>query len=110
METVGDMQNFFIINTFSFFRNISFIRNIISVYRKLSHFVNKHIKVVSEISSFETCMSIQTSVKDDDSYEEFEDTKGVIRIRKSKKNRQRNVQKKKDKRTNSDLQNITQKT
>jgi hypothetical protein len=42
--------------------------------------------------------------------EEFEDTKGVIRIRKSKKDRQHNGQKKKDKRTNNDLQNITQKT
>jgi hypothetical protein len=39
-------------------------------------------------------------------YEEFDDTKGVIRIRISKKNRQRNDQKKKDKRTNNDLQNI----
>ena len=38
--------------------------------------------------------------------EEFEDTKGVIRIRKSKKNRQRNGQKKKFKRKNNDLQNI----
>jgi len=37
--------------------------------------------------------------------EEFEDTKGVIRIRKSK-DRQYNVQKKKYKRTNNDLQNI----
>ena len=36
--------------------------------------------------------------------EEFEDTKGVIRIRKSK-DRQHNDQKKKDKRTNNDLQN-----
>jgi hypothetical protein len=32
--------------------------------------------------------------------------KGVIRIRKSKKNRQHNAQKKKYKRTNNDLQNI----
>jgi hypothetical protein len=32
---------------------------------------------------------------------------GVIRIRKSKKDRQHNSQKKKDKRTNNDLQNIT---
>ena len=32
--------------------------------------------------------------------------KGVIRIRKSKKDRQHNGQKKKDKRTNNDLQNI----
>ena len=38
--------------------------------------------------------------------EEFEDTKGVIRIRKSKKNRQHNSQKKKYKGTNNDLQNI----
>ena len=38
--------------------------------------------------------------------EEFEDTKGVIRIRKSKKNRQHTGQKKKYKKTNNDLQNI----
>jgi hypothetical protein len=38
--------------------------------------------------------------------EEFEDTKGVIRIRNSKKDRQHNGQKKKDKRTNNDLQKI----
>jgi len=41
---------------------------------------------------------------------EFEDIKGVIRIRKLKKDRQHNDQKKKDKRTNNDLQNITNKT
>ena len=38
--------------------------------------------------------------------EEFEDTKGVIKIRISKKDRQHNGQKKKYKRTNNDLQNI----
>ena len=38
--------------------------------------------------------------------EEFEDTKGVIRIRISKKNRQHNGQKKKYKRANNDLQSI----
>jgi hypothetical protein len=38
--------------------------------------------------------------------EEFEDTKGAIRIRISKKNRQHYGQKKKYKRTNNDLQNI----
>ena len=38
--------------------------------------------------------------------EEFEDTKGEIRIRILKKNRQHNGQKKKDKRTNNDQQNI----
>ena len=36
----------------------------------------------------------------------FEDTKGVIRIHISKKNSQHNGQKKKNKRTNNDLQNI----
>ena len=40
----------------------------------------------------------------------FEDIKGVIRIRKSKKYRQHNGQKKKDNRTNNDLQNITHNT
>ena len=38
--------------------------------------------------------------------EEFEDTKETIIIRISKKNRQHNGHKKKDKRTNNDLQNI----
>jgi hypothetical protein len=36
----------------------------------------------------------------------YEDTKGVIRIRKSKKNRQHNGQKKKNKRTNNHLQQL----
>ena len=39
-------------------------------------------------------------------YEELEDTKWVIIIRKSKKDRQHNGQKKTDKRTKNDLQNI----
>jgi len=38
--------------------------------------------------------------------DEFEDTKGVIRICKSKKDRPHNGQKKKYKGTNNDLQNI----
>jgi len=38
--------------------------------------------------------------------EEFEDTKGAIRICISQKNRQHNGQKKKYKRTNNDLQDI----
>ena len=41
-------------------------------------------------------------------HDKFNDTKGVIRIRKSKKDRQHNGQKKK--RTNNDLQNIPYKT
>ena len=36
--------------------------------------------------------------------EKFEDTKGEIRIRNSKNNRQNNAKKIKDKRTNNDLQ------
>ena len=39
-------------------------------------------------------------------HEESEDTKGVIRNRKSMKDRQLNCQKKKDEITNNDLQNI----
>jgi hypothetical protein len=39
-------------------------------------------------------------------WEEFEDTKEAIRIRISKKNKQHNGQKKKDKRTNNDPLNI----
>jgi len=39
--------------------------------------------------------------------EEFENTKEVIRICKSKKDRQHNGQKKNEKRTNNDLQDIT---
>ena len=42
--------------------------------------------------------------------EEFEDTKGVIRIRKSKKDRQSNDQKEKEQKDKKDLQNTTQKT
>jgi len=38
--------------------------------------------------------------------EEFEDIKGLIRICKSKTDRQNTVQKKKNKRTNNDLQSI----
>jgi hypothetical protein len=41
--------------------------------------------------------------------EEFEDNKVVIRIRKPKKDRQHNGQKKKDKRTNNDIKNYTHK-
>jgi hypothetical protein len=41
--------------------------------------------------------------------EEFEDTKGIIIIRNSKQ-RQHNGQRKKNKRTNNDLQSITHKT
>jgi hypothetical protein len=43
-------------------------------------------------------------------WEKLEDTKGVIRSRILKKDRQHIGQKKKDKKTNNDLQNIIQKT
>ena len=42
--------------------------------------------------------------------EDFEDTKGIIRIRKSRKDRKHNGQNKKEIRTNNDLQSITHKT
>ena len=43
-------------------------------------------------------------------YEEFKDTKRIIRIHKSKKNRQYNSKEKKRPKKNNDLQNTTQKT
>jgi hypothetical protein len=42
--------------------------------------------------------------------EKYEDSKEVIRIRKSKKDKQLNIQKKREKLTNNDLQSITEKT
>jgi hypothetical protein len=52
-------------------------------------------------------MHLGTTLRKYQSQEEFEDTKGAIRNRISKKNRQHNHgQKKKYKRTNNDLQNI----
>jgi hypothetical protein len=44
------------------------------------------------------------------SWEEFEDTNGVIRLGKLKKNRPHNGQKKKYKRTNIDQQSTTRKS
>ena len=44
------------------------------------------------------------------SYRKFEDTKGVVKSCKWKKDRKYNGKKKKDKRINSDLQKTTQKT
>jgi hypothetical protein len=59
----------------------------------------------------ETCMWECISIYTINCSEEFEDTKGVIRIRRSK-DRQHNGQKKKYKRTNNDIlvQSITHKT
>jgi hypothetical protein len=52
------------------------------------------------------CEIIVHSIK----WEIFEDTKGVTRRRKSKKDKHYNVQKKQDKSSSNDLQNTTQKT
>ena len=61
---------------------VSFVTEFVSNLKKLSR---NEIEVVSFISG-----SLGV-------YEEFEDTKGMIRIRKSKKDRQHNGQKQKDK-------------
>jgi predicted transcriptional regulator len=53
-----------------------------------------------------TCVRSVSSTNETDCHditEKFEDTKGAIRIRISKKNRQHNGQKKKYKRTNNDI-------
>ena len=49
-------------------------------------------------------------IYNDSFQEEFKDTKGLIRIRKSKKDRHHNGKTKKGKRTSNDLQNKTHKT
>ena len=53
------------------------------------------------------CRGILCSMILDESYEEFEDTKGVILIRKSKRTHNTMA---KSKRTNNNLQNTTQNT
>jgi hypothetical protein len=63
------------------------------------------IKCVVGIKSWHNWNIIESDIKHLLS-EEFEDTKGAIRICISKKNRQHNGQKKKYKRTNNDQQNI----
>jgi hypothetical protein len=55
-------------------------------------------------------MSRQSITYIRNSNEKFENTKGVIRIPQSKKDRQYNGQTKKDKKTKNDLQNFTHKT
>ena len=50
-------------------------------------------------------VSIELIVDLFDKYKSY-NVKGVIRMRKSKKNKQHNGQKKKDKRTNNDLQSM----
>jgi hypothetical protein len=50
--------------------------------------------------------TVDAKLAEVDLKEDFEDIKGTIRFRISKKNRQHNVQQKKDKRTNDDQQNI----
>ena len=73
------------------------------------------ISVISWVLWFSLVTSSTSTINTDYMYrgiyqilleEEFEDTKGEIRIRTSKKNRQHNGQKKKVKRTNNDQQNI----
>jgi len=49
---------------------------------------------------------IQYIIKEQRAWEKFEDTKGIIRSRKSKKDRQYNDQWKKDKRTDNDRQKL----
>ena len=61
----------------------------------------------SELLLYET--STNTGILKAD-IRKVKDTKGAIRSRKQKKNIQCNGQKEKDKRTNDDLQNTTQKT
>ena len=72
------------------------------------------ISILYEISNVNIYFEIKLSFRRVTNYhhsaeEKIEDTKGVIRIRKSKKDRQHNGQMKKLKRTNNELQHISQK-
>ena len=69
----------------------------IYIYELSSH--HKYYRFISHV----LVQHILTILK---GQEELEDTKGVIRNRISKKNREHNGQKKKVQRTNNDLQNI----
>ena len=64
--------------------------------------LNWHIQIIKHICQY--------NIYPVYSQESFEDMAVVIRSRKSKRDRQHNCQKKKDKRTSNDLQNITRKT
>ena len=81
-----------IISLFQYFTSLSSVATVQHHQRMVFTF---HSVVLSSTMIFKT-------------EEEFEDTKGVIRIRKSK-DRQHNGQKKRDKRTNNDLRNTTHK-
>ena len=74
----------------------------------------KHVNRNSHFTSLPIVYELLSSPMSEDLVfnnikEQLKDTKGVIRSRKSKFDRQYNGQKKKDKRTNNDLQNMTQK-
>jgi tRNA A-37 threonylcarbamoyl transferase component Bud32 len=66
------------------------------------------ISLRGEVCAYKTSLTspFVTDVSAPSQEEEFEDTKGVIKIRIPKKNRQHNGQKQKYKRTNNDQQNI----
>jgi hypothetical protein len=76
----------------------------------IDFFVNFLIMINHFLSiiEFSTCDGFILDLRKSICWEEFEDSQEVIRIRKSK-DRQHNDQKKNDKRTNNDLQNITHK-
>jgi hypothetical protein len=82
------------------------------IYIKLKAYIFVFVNIIIHSNIYN---SFQTSIHMNDSdrsrqKEMFGVTKGVIRYCKSKKDIQYNGQKKKVKRTNNDLQNITQKT
>ena len=74
--------------------------------------INRHTRLRSQVRDQMSTLCVIEVPKCEGCHllsEMFEDTKGIIISRKSK-DRQHNGQKKKDKRTNHDLQNITYKT
>jgi hypothetical protein len=113
----------FILSKFLFFC-FAFIFNIQTVHSSISFVLRLYLLLCIFLSAikYSSCRNVPLCVHNiSDSYsnismnyiimkEEFEDSKGIIRIRKWKKDRQHNGQKIKNKSTNSDLQNIIHKT
>ena len=72
------------------------------------HFLSQYL-VLSDRTTQSSLFLISADLSNQDTVieEEFEDAKGVIRIRISKKNRQYNGEKKEYERTNNDLKTYT---
>jgi len=75
----------------------SVLHRVPDIYYKFYRFVKSDLRCDNL-----ACQDLMRFISSSPIEEEFEDTKGVIRIRRSTKDRQHNDQQKRDKRTNND--------